>query len=423
MLTHNSNAIRTAYPEQLKAILCIETATETRDWLSHWPRLNPEPTPLWELPGLAAQLGIAKLAIKDESMRSELGSFKALGAPAALVRLITCLMPGLSPRGLLKGEYKKAVCRLTVVSASAGNHGRALAAAAQSIGCACSIVLHAQVSAERAAAIEAYGARIVRINGNYDDSVTEAARLASENDWYVVSDTSYPCYETIPRDVMQGYGTIAAEIVEQAEEPFTHVFLQSGVGGLAAGIASYFWEYDGAARAHFVSVEPMQADCLYQSALQGCASQASGDVDSLMAGLACGKASPLAWQIVGLAVDDFLTIADEEVVSAMRLLAAGSEHDIPVVAGESGAAGLAGLLSIARTPADSASIGLGLGSRVLLINTEGATAPQVYQQLVNQSAESVVEKQINWLTNMAAPSAIGVQNDACNVSRSRHRSS
>lgn len=398
MLTHNPNPLHTAYPEQLQAILSMERAAESRDWLSHWSRLSVAPTPLWELPGLAAQLGIARLAIKDESKRSELGSFKALGAPCALVRLINRLNPELSPQGILQGKYRNEVSELTVISASAGNHGRALAAAAESIGCTCVIVLHAEVNAERAAAIAAYGARIVRIAGNYDDSVTEAARLAAENDWYVVSDTSYPGYETIPRDVMQGYGTIAAEIIEQAAEPFTHVFLQSGVGGLAAGVASYFWEYFGPAQPRLISVEPTQADCLYQSALQGDASQASGETNSLMAGLACGKASPLAWQIISFAVDDFITIGDEEAVFAMRMLAAGSEHDIPVVAGESGAAGLAGLLSIARTPAYSACIGLGSESKVLLINTEGATAPMVYQQLVNQSVERVVERQMQWLT-------------------------
>lgn len=407
MLTHNPNALRTSYPEKLQAVLSMEKAAETRAWISHWPRLNAEPTPLWEFPGLAAQLGIASLAIKDESVRSELGSFKALGAPAALVCLINRLMPTMSPQGILQGQYRTETSKLTVISASAGNHGRALAAAAQSIGCACVIVLHVQVNAERASAIAAYGARIVRIAGDYDDSVTEAARLAAENGWYVVSDTSYPGYETIPRDVMQGYGIIAAEVVEQTTEPFTHVLLQSGVGGLAAGLASYFWEYYGSARPRLISVEPSQADCLYQSALQGGASQASGDVDSLMAGLACGKASPLAWQIISLAVDDFLTIGDEEAVSAMRLLAMGSDYDMPIVAGESGTAGLAGLLSMARTPSDRASIGLGPESRVLLINTEGATAPLVYQKLINQSPDRVIERQQHWLKAVSLVDAGG----------------
>ena len=397
MLIHNPKAIRTAYPEQLKAILCIKAAAETRVWLSHWSCLTPTPTPLWELPGLANRLGIAKLAIKDESMRSELGSFKALGAPAALVLLANRLMPELLPQDLLSGLCRNEVSKLTVISASAGNHGRALAAAAQSIRCPCVIVLHANVSDERAVAIEGYGARIVRVQGNYDDSVTEAARLALENDWHVVSDTSYPGYETIPRDVMQGYGTIAAEIVEQASEPFTHVFLQIGVGGLAAGVTSYLWECYGAARPRFISVEPIQADCLFQSALRGVASHASGSLDSLMAGLACGKTSPLAWEIIALAVDDFLTIRDEDAVSAMQLLAAGSDRDIPVLAGESGAAGLAGLQSIAGSPSNKISIGLGPESRALLINTEGATAPKVYEALLNETPDSVVERQMHWL--------------------------
>ena len=213
--------------------------------------------------------------------------------------------------------------------------------------------------------------------------------------WYRIRLTR--AMELIPRDVMQGYGTIAAEIVEQASEPFTHVFLQSGVGGLAAGLASYLWEYYGAARPRFISVEPMQADCLYQSALHGVARHASGSVDSLMAGLACGKTSPLAWEIIALAVDDFLTIRDDDAVLAMQLLAAGSERDIPVLAGESGAAGLAGLQSIAGSPSNKISIGLGPESRVLLINTEGATAPKVYEALLNEMPDSVVERQRRWL--------------------------
>lgn len=397
MLIHNPKAIQTAYPEQLKAILCIKAAAETRAWLSHWSHLNPSLTPIWQLPGQASRLGIAQLAIKDESLRSELGSFKALGAPAALVRLVNRLKPELLPQDLLTGVCRSEVRELTVISASAGNHGRALAAAAQTIGCSCVIVLHANVSDERAAAIEKYGARIVRVQGNYDDSVAKAAKDASDSGWYVVSDTSYKGYELIPRDVMQGYGTMAAEIIEQASEPFTHVFLQSGVGGLAAGLASYFWEYYGAARPRFIAVEPIQAACLYQSALRGAATRATGSVDSLMAGLACGEGSPLAWKIIAPAVDDFLTINDEDAIRAMQILAAGSERDIPIVAGESGAAGLAGLLAITGNSSSARSIGLGPESRVLLVNTEGATAPKVYEALLNETADSVSKRQVRWL--------------------------
>ncbi|SEK13717.1 diaminopropionate ammonia-lyase, partial [Paraburkholderia diazotrophica] len=247
----------------------------------------------------------------------------------------------------------------------------------------------------------AYGAEIVRITGNYDESVEEAARLASLNGWHVVSDTSYDRYEDIPRDVMQGYGTIAAEIVEQSDSQpdqpaYTHVFLQGGVGGLAAGLASYLWEFHGEHRPRFIVVEPQQADCLYQSALAGHAARATGSVDSVMAGLACGETSPLAWKFLQPGVDDFMTISDDDAVNAMRILAAGSDTDAPIIAGESGVAGLAGLIVLLQNPQLARQVGLDSASRVLLVNTEGATAPATYQELVGESAESVHERQLAW---------------------------
>lgn len=399
MLLANRNATRTPYPEDLGEIMSIAKARQSRDWLSHWAGINRGATPLYSLPDLAAELGVGQLLVKDESQRSQLGSFKALGAPIALVRLILRRFPehNFNVRALLAGEYAEALAGFTVISATDGNHGRALAAAAQTLGCRCVIVLHANVSVEREEAIAAYGAEIVRISGNYDESVQEAAALAFRNGWLVVSDTSYDGYEEIPRDVMQGYGTIAAEIVEAYDQGFTHVFLQGGVGGLAAGIASYLWELHGEQRPTFVMVEPAQADCLYQSALAGRAANASGSVDSVMAGLACGETSPLAWKFLENSVDWFMTLHDDEAVLAMRRLAAGSERDIPLQAGESAVAGLAALQRLAKTPQQAAELGLDKDSRVLLISTEGATAPGVYAELVGESAESVLARQREWL--------------------------
>ncbi|AMB85191.1 PLP-dependent lyase/thiolase [Pseudomonas agarici] len=400
MLISNDNACRQRYPDELKAILSIEQAHQSRAWLANWSQLNPGPTPLFELPDLAASLGIDQLYVKDESARSKLGSFKALGAPVALLRLLLGQFSSrhFEVRRLLNGEYRDALADFTVISATDGNHGRALAAAAQSVGCRCVIVLHANVSHERETAIAAYGARIVRISGHYDDSVEEAARLATLNGWWVVSDTSYEGYEEIPRDVMQGYGTIAAEVLEQRlEQPaFTHVLLQGGVGGLAAGIASYFWEYHGQARPHMTVVEPRQADCLLQSALSGHASRTQGSVDSVMAGLACGETSPLAWKFLRPAIDHFLTIEDHEAINAMRILARGSRRDTPLIAGESAVAGLAGLIHLIKVPALKAQVGLDEHSRVLLISTEGATAPSVYQALVGETAQAVARRQRDW---------------------------
>lgn len=404
MLIANKRAARTPYPAELRSIMNIERAQESRRWLAPWSGIAREATSLYDLPGLASALNVARFSVKDESVRSPLGSFKALGAPIALVRQILRQHPEFKPTDILAGRYAAQLATYTLVSATDGNHGRGLAAAARDAGCRCVIVLHANVSAEREQAIAAFGAQIVRVSGNYDESVDEAAHLASQNDWQVVSDTSYDGYEDIPRDVMQGYGTVAAEIIEQTGAcsneagAFTHVFLQGGVGGLAAGLVSYLWEHHGLQRPHFIVVEPTQADCLLQSAIHGRASKATGTVDSVMAGLACGETSPLAWKFLATSVDHFMTIEDGQAVDAMRILSKGSDSDVPIVAGESGTAGLAALQWLRSDSSLSAQVALDSQSRVLIINTEGATAPQVYQELVGESADSVQARQSRWMS-------------------------
>ena len=402
MLFLNPRATRADYPAELSAIMNIAQAHQSRQWLSSWRGIHRPATPLYDLPDAAARCQVGRLCLKDESVRSPLGSFKALGAPIALVRQILRLHPDFEPAAILTGRYAEALRGYTVISATDGNHGRGLAAAAQDAGCRCVIVLHAHVSPEREQAIAAYGADIVRIAGNYDESVQEAARLAAAHGWQVIADTSYDGYEDIPRDVMQGYGAIAEEIVEQTSAQrgragaFTHVFLQGGVGGMAAGLASYFWEYHGAQRPCVISVEPAQADCLLQSAIQGRPAKATGTVDSVMAGLACGETSPLAWRFLQPCVDVFMTIEDEQAIEAMRTLSQGSERDTPIVAGESGVAGLAALEWLRSDPQRSEQVGLTAESRVLIISTEGATAPREYTRLVGQSAEQVLQRQQAW---------------------------
>ena len=404
MLFLNPRATRADYPAELSAIMNIAQAHQSRQWLSSWRGIHRHATPLYDLPDAAARCQVGRLCLKDESVRSPLGSFKVLGAPIALVRQILRLHPDFEPAAILTGRYAEALRGYTVISATDGNHGRGLAAAAQDAGCRCVIVLHAHVSPEREQAIAAYGADIVRIAGNYDESVQEAARLAAAHGWQVIADTSYDGYEDIPRDVMQGYGAIAEEIVEQTSAQrgmpgaFTHVFLQGGVGGMAAGLASYFWEYHGPQRPCFISVEPAQADCLLQSSIQGRPAKATGTVDSVMAGLACGETSPLAWRFLQPCVDVFMTIEDEQAIEAMRALAQGSERDTPIVAGESGVAGLAALEWLRSDPQRSEQVGLTAESRVLIISTEGATAPREYTRLVGQSAEQVLQRQQAWQT-------------------------
>ena len=405
MFYANPHATRRPYDAALQSVLSLAAGHAARERLSTWPLLSRHATPAWSLPGLAVALGLGGLTVKDESRRSALGSFKALGAPNALLELVRRRWPdsGWTAADLLAGRYADTFREsgFVVISATDGNHGRALAAAAQSLGCRCVIVLHALVSLEREQAIAAFDAETRRITGHYDDSVEEAARLARVHGWEVVSDTSYDGYEAVPRDVMQGYGIVAEELLDElppgAACPWTHVVLQGGVGGLAAGIVSHFWERFGEQRPRFLVVEPEQADCLLQSARQGRPARATGSVDSVMAGLACGETSPLAWRFLQPAVDGFMTVPDAQAEAAMRVLAAGEHGDVPVVAGESGVAGLAALQVLAARPDWREAAGLDGQSRVLLLNTEGATAPSVYADLVGRRAEDVLAAQRDWL--------------------------
>ena len=405
MLLLNAHACRRPYDTDLRRVLSLAGGRESRARLSSWSGLAAQPTPAWPMPGLAASLGVARVTVKDESKRSWLGSFKALGAPNALIKLVMRRWPerGWTAAELFAGQHESGLRDFVVISATDGNHGRALAAAAQSVGCRCVIVLHASVAIEREEAIAAFGAQIVRIAGNYDDSVSEAARLARTHGWEVVSDTSYEGYEDVPRDVMQGYGVVAEELLELAPPaapcPYTHIVLQGGVGGLAAGIVSQFWERYGEQRPRFVVVEPDQADCLFQSAVQGRPALASGSVDSVMAGLACGETSPLAWRFLQPAVDVFMTVSDTQAEAAMRLLADGRAGDIPVVAGESGGAGLAALQVLMASAQWRLAAALDARSHILLINTEGATAPRVYAQLVGRTHDAVLQAQRDWQAN------------------------
>jgi len=396
MLIKNPHAWFGEYPASLQSMLNIENTELAKRYLSHWSFMAEEMTPIWSMNHTAAHLNMGQLWIKDESKRSKLDSFKATGAPYALIRLIQKHFPHLHPSEILKGHYQPLLQNFGVITATDGNHGRALAAAAQSAGCPCTIVLHAHVSQEREDAIAKYGANIVRVSGNYDDSVRKAKQLAESNHWTVVSDTSYPGYQSIPLDVMQGYAVLAMESIAQCPQPPTHVFLQGGVGALAAGVASYYWEKYGAHRPKLIVVEPQQADCLYQSALHAKPMPATGSVDSFMAGLACGETSTIAWEFMQNSIDFFGLITDDEAEATVKQLALGSYGDVPIVAGESGVAGLALLNSFAAQDKLKA-IEIDQSSRVLIINTEGATAPSIYQQVTGMSPQQVLDKQTEWL--------------------------
>ncbi len=363
------------YPETLRPIQSLVALERARAEIAGWPGYAP--TPLRDLPGLAAEHGLAAIRYKDEGGRFGLGSFKALGGAYAVMRLLQ-KQSGLSSAELLSGRCRENLAGITVTCATDGNHGRSVAWGAQLFGCACVIYVHATVSQGRCDAIAAYGAQVSRCAGNYDDSVRQAQRDAEANGWFVVSDTSYAGYRDVPRDVMQGYGVMIAEAFEQmqsAEYP-THVFVQGGVGGLAAAMLAYLWERFGDLRPVFVVVEPEQAACLYESARAGHPVAVGGDLDTVMAGLACGEVSELAWEILDAGADGFMTIPDAVALAMMRRLA-----EDRVAAGESAVAGLAGAL-LAR---GENRFRLDARSRLLIFGSEGATDPALYRQIVGRT--------------------------------------
>jgi diaminopropionate ammonia-lyase len=228
-----------------------------------------------------------------------------------------------------------------------------------------------------------------RTKGNYDDSIREAQATAQAQGWIVVSDTSWPGYTDIPRHVMQGYEVMAAEAFEALDTPPTHVFLQTGVGGMAAAVAAHAKRRWGGARPLIVLVDPDRAACWLDSFRAGRPTAVNGDLDTVMAGLACGDVSLLAWEILEDHGDAVMAVSDEAAVAMMRRLARPASGDPPLVAGESAVAGLVALVLAMGDRAARAALGLGARSRVLVFGTEGDTDPQLYRDLVGADAETV----------------------------------
>jgi diaminopropionate ammonia-lyase len=393
---HNSRALPRAalYGAPLQAALDEDGFRAAHREIASWPAY--EPTPLLDLRRTAAALGIERLLFKDEAHRFGLKSFKALGGAYAVFRLLADAVAkaGEGPvtaASLAAGRWRQITEAITVTCATDGNHGRSVAWGARLFHCRCVIVIHATVSEGRAAAIAAHGAEIVRVPGGYDESVRHAAAVAAAKGWEVISDTAYEGYSAVPRRIMQGYGVVAEEIFSQlpgGAAP-THVFLQAGVGGMAAALCARFWQRWAAARPRLVVVEPERAACLYESARAGRPVALTGDLDTVMAGLSCGEVSALAWPVLAAGAEDFMTIGDDLAVDTVRFLADGAGGDAPLVAGETGVAGLAGLRAAAADPALRAALALGPASRVLVIGSEGDTDPDIYRRIAGRSAEAV----------------------------------
>lgn len=346
------------------------------------------PSNLISLPRTAERLGLGEVWIKDETQRLGIGSFKGLGGAYAVLKLAMKHVERRTGRSILPAELMEPGIRamlseLTFSCASDGNHGRSVSAGARLIGARAVVYLHQGVSDERAAHISRLGAGIVRVPGDYHDSVEAAAKAASQDGWIAVPDTVGPGEDdTACTLVVQGYSILTDEIVAattgQQQKPFTHVLVQAGVGGLAASVFGHGWARGlFGPDTHLWIVEPERSACLYESARAKMPVRLPPGPATNMSMLECQSPSLLVWPIIERLTSGYITVTDEEAADAVRLLNDGISGDQRLRVGESGAAGLAGLIRVAKEK-DPKRLGLDQSARVLLFATEGPTDLSVW---------------------------------------------
>lgn len=351
------------------------------------------PTPTYALPGLARRLGLGEVLVKDESCRFGLKAFKALGASYAIYRY---LLSRINPTGMAwpgPGRFYATPeitpgGRFTFCTATDGNHGRGVAWVARKLRQRAVIYMPGNTVPARVQAIENEGAEVHVIDGSYDDAVRQCAGEAEKNGWTIISDTSWPGYDLIPRWIQAGYLTMFAEIDEQTESRPDAVLVPGGVGALAAAAAWYYRAIRHDFQVKLISVEPLAADCLLRSARRGQALvSVEAESDTIMAGLNCGTPSRVAWPLIRDAFDAFVAIPDSFAIEAMRTAYNPTDDDARIISGESGAATMAALLAMsceASLAECRQALGLSADCTVLLLNTEGDTDPDGFKRAVGR---------------------------------------
>ena len=353
------------------------------------------PTPLHRLDGLAGALGLGRVYVKDESRRFDLNAFKVLGGGYAMG---CCLAEKLGRSiddcsfDFLAGAQTRAkLGDVTFITATDGNHGRGVAWMARRLGQRCVVYMPKGTAPERLENVRRQGAQASILDCNYDGCVHLAEQHARENDWILTQDTAWDGYEQIPTRIMQGYTTIAREIdaqlAEMGEAMPTHILLQAGVGSFAAAMLGYYAAKLGDARPVSVIVEPNAADCILRTARadDGQLRFVTGDMPTIMAGLACGEPSTVSWRILDAYADAFLAMPDSAAAGGMRMLGNPLPGDARIISGESGASTAGALREIMVNPALTElreRLNFGPGARVLLISTEGDTDRENYRRIV-----------------------------------------
>jgi len=357
-------------------------------------------TPLSSLDNLAKHIGLKGIYLKDESYRFGLNAFKVLGGSFAMGKYLASRLDRdiseLGYKELISEDIKKELGDIVFATATDGNHGRGVAWTANKLNQKSVVYMPKGSSETRLKAIQAYeGAEASITEVNYDDAVRIATDYANKNNGVVIQDTAWEGYEEIPAWIMQGYGTMALESIEQLrknkiERP-THVFLQAGVGSLAGAVQGVFASMYGDNCPTTVIVESNLADCLYKSAKSGEMQNVGGEMQTIMAGLACGEPNTISWEVLKNHSAAFVSCPDWVAANGMRVLGNPIKGDDQVVSGESGAV-TAGLLFEVMTNPEYAQmkedLKLDENSKVLLFSTEGDTDPKVYKEIVWQGTHS-----------------------------------
>lgn len=353
------------------------------------------PTPLHDLRGLAKELGLGRVFVKDESWRFGLNAFKALGASYAMGKYLAGMigkpLAELGSSGLASAQAREITGQITFAAATDGNHGRGVAWTARQIDHKAVVYMPKGAAQSRVDNIRKLGAECEVTNFNYDDTVRMAWDKAQKNGWAMIQDTAWDGYEDIPAWIMRGYATLAIEALEQIRalgvDAPTHVFLQAGVGSFAGAVLGCLAAELGPKMPVFAIVEPRKANCIYKSAKthDGKPHSVSGDLETLMAGLSCGTPNTISWPLLRDYASAYFSCPDYMAADGMRILAAPLRGDPSIVSGESGAVAT-GLAQWIMQTGDGAKarirLGLNENSRLLLISSEGDTSPSTYRDIV-----------------------------------------
>ena len=360
----NFNFIR----QKILNVLPDKFIDDAYNTISSWPSYKS--TPLISLNKLSKNINVKNIFYKDESKRFGLKSFKALGGAYAV-------------ENITRGKKD-----IIISTATAGNHGRSVAWGSKRLSLKCKIFISEYVSEYRANEMRKLGADVIRVNGNYEASLKECLKQSKKNNWQIVQDVAWENYELVPKLTMAGYSVMIKEIRSQTNEYITHVFLQAGVGGMAAGVISGIAKYFKRVP-KIIIVEPESADCVLKSVENGLIKKIEIKKESIMGGMSCGEVSLVPWKIIKNSVNMCLSISDDNIAKTVAMLANCSFTDEKIIGGECSAPGVISLIASYNSKEIKENLSLDENSNILLIGCEGNADENLYNKLLSEGMKQI----------------------------------